>query len=711
MRAPLAALLLLAGCHRPRDERQAAPPAEPPAAPVAVLPAGALPFAPAQVELAAPRPRPGQELAAAVEGCETCHADAAAQWRSSPHATASFDNPIYRVSVEGFREARGERASRMCGACHDAALLLDGAMDQPIAPSDPRARAGVTCLSCHGVEATTPDGNGSYRLRLEPPPVPVPGDAASLRAHRAAVAPAPLAEAALCGSCHRSFLDADTGHPHHLVGMDDFGAHQRSVYAGSRLDRVDAPLPEQGCRDCHMPREVAPLGDAAADAEGIRSHRFAGGHTWLAAMRGDEAQLAATRAMLRRAAAVELVALRRGSGEVTLPADGAAVSPGEVVVLEGYMRNLGAGHRFPGGTRDAQETWVEVEVRDGEGELVAETDPATPHRLAAAVVDDDGAPVLRREVHRFMAPGYDATLAPRDRGLLRYELVVPEKLALPLEVRIRIVHQSREPALVAATCAEARSPRGLAYRDAVIAAGRRPLDACVAPPRTVVAEHRVRLGGAPLGTTTPLAFVNFGAAWGHGLVEETDRARLGFEAALAAKDAPAALRASAHHGLAGVAAQQGRIDEMELELSLAEALVPGHPAYAWVRGRAYASVWRLDQAIRWLRAAAAAAPRDDRVWALLATQEGSAGRPDGALAAARQGLRLLPRGEDLLRAQALALRVLDPGPRAESAFAAYLAHRAPDAAPELRSRCSNRSADCARERRPGHLHRLVAPRP
>ncbi len=96
----------------------------------------------------------------------------------------------------------------------------------------------------------------------------------------------PLRTAQMCGSCHRAFLSPETGNPAHLVGQDELGAWQRSAYAGSHAARVDEPIEQAECRTCHMPLEAAPLGDSAAQDGKLRSHRFAGGNTWLAAMRG-----------------------------------------------------------------------------------------------------------------------------------------------------------------------------------------------------------------------------------------------------------------------------------------------------------------------------------------------------------------------------------------------------------------------------------------
>ena len=94
-------------------------PASPPR--VAVPPAFPAPsgeLAPSEARFARGA-RPTGAVLADVEACETCHADVAAMWRTSAHAFASFDNPIYRVAVDRFRAAVGPVASRHCAGCHD----------------------------------------------------------------------------------------------------------------------------------------------------------------------------------------------------------------------------------------------------------------------------------------------------------------------------------------------------------------------------------------------------------------------------------------------------------------------------------------------------------------------------------------------------------------------------------------------------------------
>src|SRR6185312_14385129 len=109
------------------------------------------PLAPSEARFAPDAPPTGAVIAD-VEGCELCHADVAAMWRTSAHAFASFNNPAYRVVVDRFRAETasvGAAASRHCGGCHDVAPLADGLMDHatakatapPLEAKDRRARS------------------------------------------------------------------------------------------------------------------------------------------------------------------------------------------------------------------------------------------------------------------------------------------------------------------------------------------------------------------------------------------------------------------------------------------------------------------------------------------------------------------------------------------------------------------------------------------
>ena len=683
-------------------------------------PAPLSPVFPAQTEIAGAFTG---EVVTETESCAGCHADATAQWRSSAHAFGSFNNPIYRVAVDRFRSEVGKDASRFCAGCHDVALLVDGAMSGAVAPGDPRAHGGVTCRVCHGIEGARADGNGSYVLSSTPVPIPRDGDDESLRAHKARMGLAPLRTAQMCGTCHRAFLSPETGNPSHLVGQDELGAWERSPYAGSLAARIDEPIERAECRGCHMPLEDATRGDVAAKNGKIRSHRFAGGNSWLAAMRGDVAQVAAVRQMLRGAASIDIAAATAADGTRTLPADGAPVKAGQPLTLEVVVRNERAGHRFPGGVVDAQDTWIEVTVYDAQGRRLAEAgtgeekagDPSA-HVLRALQVDEHGDPRMLRETDLFRTPVFNHTLAPRDAEAIRYRFDAPAALelgALPLRVTARLRHRSRNLALAHAVCAEGATARGAAFSREVTRRTGATMSPCAPEPVIDVSESEVWIGAgwqtrSTEGRPAWRRLYEHGLGLLHALQEDVDSARPSLERALELLPASASReRAMVLEAMARVAIREGRTDEAMARLDEAEALVPDHPAIAHARGEALGNVWRWKEATVPLRRAALLSTLDDGLWSHLAIAYGSADDPREALESAAHGLALAPRDADMLRIQALALERLGAPPddvaRAREALARW---RPPDDAPGLKNACSQRFAWCALERVPVHVHAL-----
>ena len=682
-------------------------------APAPVLPADADPrFAPSRMRVvgeASAQAGAGVTITE-VESCAGCHADVAASWRASAHAFASFNNPIYRASVDRFRGEAGAHASRFCGGCHDVALLTDGGLDGgDVAPRDPRAHGGVTCRTCHGIASARPDGNGSYDLDLGEVPIPKEGDAASVERHKAAMGKTALRTPEMCGTCHRVFLDEASGNAHHLAGQDEETPWMRSAWAGSLSERVDAPLPTKECRTCHMPRVASELGDASATPKNgytIASHRFLGGQTWLASMRGDEATLTAARAMLQSAATIDVAA----------PADAAAaVRAGERVVVDVVVRNVGAGHRFPAGVLDAQDTWIEVVVTDARGERVAAaglTDD-TKHVLRATIVDDHGRPVLRRETNHFRAVVSNHTIAPRDAEVVRYAFTAGG--SFPLHVTARLRHRSRNLELQSNVCDASRTPRGRAFLAEVAHRTGVALDPCKPQPVTDVAASDLWLGaGAEAhadderhpGTPFDRAFAH-ALGLTHALEEYVGDARAPALRALSLASNERE-RAMAYALLAQVAAREGNADEASRLADLAERGAPDHPALSRARGDALAAVWRWQEAAPWLGHAATLTPRDDSSFTRLAIALGSAGERDlDAADVVARGLALQPRDPDLLRVQALCLANAGAPDGARAlADQAYLHHRVDDEAPALKGRCSMQVPGCALERDPVHVHEM-----
>ncbi len=694
----------------------------------AMVPRPGGPFAPSLLEItgtsAGGRPSlPRGADIAEVDTCAQCHTDVVAQWRTSAHAFASFNNPIYRTAVDTFRAEVSPETSKFCGGCHDLALMVDGAMDGPVEPTDSRAHAGITCRTCHSITHDRPDGNGSYTLDGSPIPIPPKGDVAATAAHVARVAPPELRSFGMCAGCHRAFLDRSTGNTHHLIGQDDVTPWQRSAYAGSELHLLDEELPAQDCRGCHMPSEEVILGDVAATEGKVASHRFLGAHTWLAAIRGDKGTLARTQAFLKGVASVDVAAVVRPDGARRLPADGAPVTPGERLLFDVVVRNRHTGHRFPGGVMDAQDTWVEVTVRDARGALLAEAgaeqeasgDDPSAHRLRSFMADADGKGVLERQTNRFRAGVFNYTLSPREAAVVQVAFDVPATLgddALPLQVTARLRHRSRSLPLQRVACEASTSARGRAFRAAV---PRSDLDACVAQPVTDVDEASVWIGSGwesrPAEHALPewQRLYEHGLGWIRAVQERAEEARPSLVRALDLVEATGTdrERAMVLSALGTLAAREGRVDEAVAWSARAEQFLPNHPAIAYLRGLAHAEVWRWQTAAKWYDEALPAAGFDDRFFVDLALARGSAGDDKGALEAAWMGLSVQPRDADLLRIQALSLGALG-APVAEIARAedAYARVFPADMIPRVRAKCSATVPGCANERNPVHVHTM-----
>ncbi len=662
-----------------------------------------------------------------VEACASCHADVGAQWRKSAHAFASFNNPVYRVVVERFRKDRGEKASHFCGGCHDVSLLVDGSMLSDIVPTDLRAHAGITCTTCHGIEGARADGNASWDLDATPIPFPKDGDAESALRHRARVGRATLRTAAMCGTCHKAFLDRDTGNASHLVGQDDTTPWARSAFAGSEGARIDEPTAEKDCRGCHMPRLPAVMGDPGAKNGTIASHYFLGGHTWLAAMQDDAELVARARAFMADRVSLDVGGLRHAGGRLdVVSSQPAIVEPGEDAVIDVVIRNLDVGHRFPGGVMDAQDTWIEVTIEDARGRRIAEAgteheatgaDP-TAHVLGSYMARADGTRLLVRETHEFRANVWNHTIPPRDAAVVGFGFVAPtDEGAWPLRASARLRHRSRALALQRAACADTRSERGRAFGKVGIAKVARAIDACKVQPITDLAKTQIVLSSAkgapfPARAEEPreVAFARrwaYGLGLSHALQEHLDDARAPLAAALDLAAAPRE-RAMALGLVALVASREGRVDETFAAAQRADAeLGSVAPSMQRARAEVLASTWRLGEAAPLFLDAAVRSPRDDAAWAAAAMTFGGAGDGIAALDAARRGLSVQPRDGDMLRVQALSLPGLGGDPASvQRAEAAFLERRTPDDVPSIRGKCSAKVPGCANERVPVHVHAM-----
>ena len=694
---------------KPQPQSLAPASAEPAAVHTAKLPRDDGPFFPSQARTEADKPVDVEALND-VRACAGCHTEAVRQWSSSAHAHASFDNPWYRASVESLREEAGYAASRHCAGCHDPVMLMGRRMDQEIKPEERFANAGVTCLVCHSVRAATSDGNASYVLATEPVPYPKEGDPASLQAHRERLATKMLRTPALCASCHRGFLGTHTGIDHHLSGMDDPGAWRASAFANTR-SATPEPVAAQSCAECHMRPEAVRWDDVSARDDKLKSHRFAGAHTPLAQGLRDARQQQALEEQLARALVLDVPVVWQ-NGKPLATTDRLELQPGDQLALDVTLRNMGAGHTFPSGVKDMQDTWVELSVRDESGRVLAQAgqghargDDSTAFVLRTLVVDAQGRPEKQHIVTRFGSPVYDHTVPALGARAVRYSFTVPDGTAGPLAVSARVMHRRHRREARELACEATRSERGRAFIAAARKRGEAAFDGCREEPITLVAQVALQLGAASAPGARPGWARLYDHALGLSLSVQEDLGEARWSALRAwaelehAPDVEPAQRAKLVTLLGRISARQGRLDEALDYAAQAERLIGEHPAVARVRADAYSQVWKWREAAAALSDLTRLAPGDTAAWRDLAKARYSAGDAAGALQAATSGMGLQPRDEGCLRVQALALEALG-SPDAAAARQAFLFYREPDDATRSRLACDERVPNCLRDRDP-----------
>ena len=660
---------------------------------------------------------------ARTEDCADCHADVASHWMHSAHAYASFDNPWYRASIDQFREERGKKESRFCAGCHDPLLLLSGAIDGDIEPDNGLAYAGITCLVCHSVESTRPDGNGSVSLTDAAVLLPDPASPEEIEAHRARLTMPPLRTAALCGSCHRSFTGPDIGNENHLPGIDDLGDWASSAFAGGVPDHLTA-TPQRSCQGCHMRTEAASDAEMAGASDGtVSSHRWAASHTAMASQLPDPTHLQQARHELSRAVIVDIGAVRAGDRRYELPEE-SRLRGGERLVFDVLLENEGVGHRFPGGVRDMHDVWVEVEVRDARGKLLGVSRPdgnddGDVFVLRNTVLDASAEPETLHQVHRFFAPAFDRTLPAHDVRAVRYSMSLPRTLDLPLRVDARVLHRKHNLQFQAFACDVSRTERGVGFAVGAEAHGKVALDPCIEQPVTEIGGTTVWMGRGALarkptgGAARPVIerLLTQALALLHANQEHVRLAKPSIDRALRlAREAGSPVdQARALVLRARLSSTEGRPDEAASLARRAEALIGPSPVLDRIRGDAYARVWRWREASEAYRQVVEASPLDSRAWRDLAQAYGSLSDDSNALAAADSGLRLAPQSESLLRSRALALESLGR-PEAASAMDRWLAHRSPDAQPRLLAACEQEHQRCRQDRQPIPHYTLSPPR-
>ncbi len=663
-----------------------------------------------------------------AETCERCHPDVVAQWATSAHRFASFNNPFYEATVNDMRRAVGNEKSKWCSGCHDPALMLAGMMSGEIDRTSPQAQAGLTCLACHAMDKIhNRTGNGNYNIAdAQEDPYLFPDARFGLKRvlHDAAVKAKPTVHkrqmlkpffrtADYCATCHKVSLDVPVNEYRWLRGQDEFDAWHDSGVARNASRTFYLPPVKRVCQDCHMPPEQAVLGDVSARNGTVRSHRFLAVNTALPYVRGDGETIRRIEAFLRdEKLRVDVFAMRRGPDfkAPVGPLDRATPSliVGEAVQVEVVVRNLGVGHTFPGGTNDSNEGWLEFSLLDDGGRALAVSGflredgfvDVSAHFYKALIVDRHGKPIHRRNAQDIYTSVYVHTIGPGTADVARYRFRVPEELAgRAVTLKARLLWRKFD-----------RAYTEFAYH--ANPAGFRGFKDVPDLPVTEIAVDEVRLpvlavGSEALDEVAPgtedwVRFNDYGI--GMLLQGETRSAVWAFQKVVEG----ASERIDGYRNLARAAVQDGGLARAYTHLRRCEEIAPGNAQTAWVWGVALQEEGRYDEAAAAYTRLLQEFPEDRAAWRNLGRVRYLNGQFEGALEALDRVLEIDPEDRTAHYHRMLTLRALGRRKEAAAAERAYLKYQIDESAKEVTRAYLLDHAEDEREAQKIHTHQVGA---
>ncbi len=372
--------------------------------------------------------------------CRDCHAEIYEQWSQSMHRHSATD-PHVDTGIRWFQRDNGVEAGRFCAGCHNPIGLLAGQYDPSVTHEEigtPPEEQGISCLVCHATVHVNdePLGNGSFKLAV-PDLAVKQGDWLSQtailldpKAHGAEMLTPVQRTPQFCGSCHQQYTPKSLGGKGPSAAHSQYVEWSESTYAEDGANR-------QTCNDCHMP--LVPANDPSADEQGrVRSHRFLGANHSHAVASGYEKQ-----------AELQLQMLRSGL-EFSV-----ALVPSEKAGHLGVdvsLANVGVGHRFPSGTTDLSETWLEVSLVSAGTTWFLSGGLDERHYLdpeakqwRTVFVDASNVPVDLHNLAIVDRTVIDDYLAPSERETTRYDIPVaasaPDTAELKVRLRMRKTNQ------------------------------------------------------------------------------------------------------------------------------------------------------------------------------------------------------------------------------------------------------------------------------
>lgn len=389
--------------------------------------------------------------------CKSCHSEIFEQWSNSNHKHMAGSNPYYMVMETLAGEVEGQKFREWCMSCHNPSALSVGlaksthAMDGNFVSNEHfengaktllgdfkehgnfRLEEGVSCIACHQITKASNKGNASYTISLEREKYLFEESKSDLghwlseklinanpKMHKESYSKELYKESRYCASCH------DESHPQNGIKIvSTFKEWEKSPF-----NNPNDKSKHKSCIDCHMTYmkgdKFAPLKGVSTDGgalkDDVKVHYFAGSNHFLAGLR-DKAHEEQTLQLLRSSAKLD-VELKNG-------------------VLEVGVKNVGAGHHLPTGVADFRELWLEVEVKDRDGNIVLSSgklkddgDIEDGSRLFQKVFGDENGKPVGLLFWKYKTLLSDTRIPAGERRAERFEL--PKDASYPLQASVKL---------------------------------------------------------------------------------------------------------------------------------------------------------------------------------------------------------------------------------------------------------------------------------
>ena len=361
--------------------------------------------------------------------CKSCHSDIFNQWADSNHRNLVSSNPYYMVMEALAGEDQGDKFRQWCMGCHNPSGVTIGLkktghkMDNGFLASsmfekgattliddfknhmDSRLEEGVSCVACHRITKAVSSGDASYTIELNNRKRYAFEDSKSTlgqwlgekfinskpNIHKQSYSNKLYKKSEYCASCH------DETSP--LTGKEvvsTFKEWQHSPYNDPKN-----PQKHKDCIDCHMRSlkngKFTPLkgtsttgGDVKKD---IKVHYFAGSNYFLAGLKNKTNE-------------DQIIQLLKTAAKLDVDIKNNRVSVG--------VKNVGAGHDLPTGVADFRELWLDVTLKDRDGNIV----------LSSGKLQADGN--LAKDARIFMKVFGDKNSKPVGLMFWRYEKLLKD---------------------------------------------------------------------------------------------------------------------------------------------------------------------------------------------------------------------------------------------------------------------------------------------